>query len=159
MSGDHGHGHSHASGDMHRLGPVGTIRHLFSTHSHDHAESIGAATADRDGMRALAVSLAGLGVTAVLQAGVVAVSGSVALLRYRPQPLRRAHRAAAGGRLRLGRRPPDRRYTYGYGRAEDLAGIAIVAMIALSAGRRLAGDRPPVRPRPSPTRGGWRPPG
>ena len=65
---------------MHRLGPVGTIRHLFSTHSHDHAESIDAATADRDGMRALAVSLAGLGVTAVLQAGVVAVSGSVALL-------------------------------------------------------------------------------
>jgi cation diffusion facilitator family transporter len=33
----------------------------------------------------------------------------------------------------LGRRPPDRRYTYGYGRAEDLAGIFIVTMIALSA--------------------------
>lgn len=31
-----------------------------------------------------------------------------------------------------GRRPPTRRYTYGYGRAEDLAGGFIVAMIALS---------------------------
>jgi hypothetical protein len=33
----------------------------------------------------------------------------------------------------LGRRAANRRYTYGYGRAEDLAGLFIVAMIALSA--------------------------
>ena len=33
----------------------------------------------------------------------------------------------------LGRRVPDRRYTYGYGRAEDLAGIVIVLFIVLSA--------------------------
>jgi cation diffusion facilitator family transporter len=32
----------------------------------------------------------------------------------------------------IGRRPPNRRYTYGYGRAEDLAGIVIVLMITLS---------------------------
>src|SRR6266540_2647684 len=32
----------------------------------------------------------------------------------------------------LGRRPATRRYTYGYGRAEDLAGIVIVAVIATS---------------------------
>ena len=32
----------------------------------------------------------------------------------------------------LGRRPANRRYTYGYGRSEDLAGVFIVAMIALS---------------------------
>ena len=32
----------------------------------------------------------------------------------------------------LGRRPPNRRYTYGYGRAEDLAGLFIVVAIALS---------------------------
>jgi cation diffusion facilitator family transporter len=32
----------------------------------------------------------------------------------------------------LGRRPPTRRYTYGYGRAGDLAGIAIVLTIAAS---------------------------
>jgi Cation efflux family len=31
-----------------------------------------------------------------------------------------------------GRRPPTRRYTYGYGRAEDLAGVAIVALILAS---------------------------
>ena len=33
----------------------------------------------------------------------------------------------------VGRRPPTRRYTYGFGRAEDLAGIVIVAFIAASA--------------------------
>jgi cation diffusion facilitator family transporter len=33
----------------------------------------------------------------------------------------------------LGRRAATRRYTYGYGRAEDLAGVFIVAMITLSA--------------------------
>jgi len=33
----------------------------------------------------------------------------------------------------LGRRPPNRRYTYGYGRAEDLAGLFIIAVVALSA--------------------------
>ena len=31
-----------------------------------------------------------------------------------------------------GRRSPTRRYTYGYGRAEDLAGIVIVTLILLS---------------------------
>jgi cation diffusion facilitator family transporter len=34
----------------------------------------------------------------------------------------------------LARRPPSRRYTYGFGRAEDLAGVVIVLSIALSAG-------------------------
>src|SRR5947199_376203 len=33
----------------------------------------------------------------------------------------------------LGRRSPPRRYTSGFGRGEDLAGVFIVAMIALSA--------------------------
>src|SRR5207248_2024196 len=49
----------------------------------------------------------------------------------------------------MGRRPPNRRYTYGYGRAEDLAGVGIVALIAASSGltayeavTRLAHPRP-----------------
>jgi cation diffusion facilitator family transporter len=36
--------------------------------------------------------------------------------------------------FRVARRPANNRYTYGYGRAEDLAGLFVVAMIALSAG-------------------------
>ncbi len=33
----------------------------------------------------------------------------------------------------LARRPRNDRYTYGYGRAEDLAGVLIIVMIFLSA--------------------------
>jgi cation diffusion facilitator family transporter len=49
----------------------------------------------------------------------------------------------------IGRRPPTRRYTYGYGRAEDLAGVVIVLVIAASSAlaayeavTRLAHPRP-----------------
>jgi cation diffusion facilitator family transporter len=49
----------------------------------------------------------------------------------------------------VGRRPPTRRYTYGYGRAEDLAGVVIVLVIAASSAlaaykavTRLAHPRP-----------------
>jgi cation diffusion facilitator family transporter len=34
--------------------------------------------------------------------------------------------------FRLARRPANKRYTYGYGRAEDLGGLFVIAMIALS---------------------------
>jgi cation diffusion facilitator family transporter len=128
-SGAHG-AHHH----RHRGGIVGAVRHLFSSHTHDHAESVDAAAADGEGMRALVVSLGGLGATAALQAVVVAVSGSVALLADTVHNVSDALTALPlGVAFWLGRRPPDRRHTYGYGRAEDLAGIFIVVMIALSA--------------------------
>ena len=47
----------------------------------------------------------------------------------------------------VGRRPPTRRYTYGYGRAEDLAGIVVVVLIlASSALAGLRGGEPPAAP-------------
>ncbi len=85
------------------------------------------------GMRALWISLAVLGVTALIQAAVAAVSGSVALLGDTLHNAADALTAVPlGVAFILGRRPPTRRYTYGYGRAEDLAGIAIVLAIAAS---------------------------
>lgn len=127
--------HPHDQDGGHRGGLVGAARHLFSAQSHDHADAIDAATADRDGMRALVISVGGLGATAVLQVVVVALSGSVALLADTVHNFSDALTAVPLGVVFwLGRRPPDRRYTYGYGRAEDLAGVFIVAMIALSAG-------------------------
>lgn len=134
LHGDGSHGNDLRAHD-HPRGVTGALRHLFSSHSHDHADSIDAATADSVAMRALAISLGGLGVTAVLQVAVVAVSGSVALLADTVHNFADALTALPlGVAFWLGRRRPDRRYTYGYGRAEDLAGIFIVAMIALSAG-------------------------
>jgi cation diffusion facilitator family transporter len=86
-------------------------------------------------MRTLGISLAGLGATAVLQAAVVVASGSVALLADTVHNVSDALTAVPLGiAFWLGRRPPNHRYPYGYGRAEDLAGVFVVAMIALSAG-------------------------
>ncbi|WP_345361063.1 cation diffusion facilitator family transporter [Actinoallomurus liliacearum] len=86
-----------------------------------------------EGMRALWVSLAGLGATTVIQALVVAFSGSVALLGDTLHNAADALTAVPlGVAFWLGRRSPTRRYTYGYGRAEDLAGVVIVTTIAAS---------------------------
>ncbi|GGS97628.1 cation efflux system protein [Streptomyces chromofuscus] len=85
-------------------------------------------------MRALWISLAVLGVTALAQAVVVVASGSVALLGDTVHNAADALTAVPLGiAFLLGRRAATRRFTYGYGRAEDLAGIVIVLTIAASA--------------------------
>ncbi|WP_254886189.1 cation diffusion facilitator family transporter [Streptomyces sp. NA02950] len=109
--------------------------HLLRPHSHDSADRTDhALETSARGMRALWVSLAVLGTTALAQAVVVALSGSVALLG---DTVHNAADALTALPLAvafvLGRRASTRRFTYGYGRAEDLAGIAIVLTIAASA--------------------------
>ncbi len=108
--------------------------HRVRPHSHDSADKVDEALeASRDGIRALWVSLLVLIVTAAVQAVVVVLSGSVALLGDTIHNVADALTALPLGLAFLvGRRPPTRRYTYGYGRAEDLAGLAVVLVIALS---------------------------
>jgi cation diffusion facilitator family transporter len=108
---------------------------LLGAGSHHHGDRIGNhLEASADGLRAVAISLAGLGSTALLQLLVVMASGSVALLADTIHNFSDALTALPLGlAFLLSRRRPTRRYTYGYGRAEDLAGIFIVAMITLSA--------------------------
>jgi Co/Zn/Cd efflux system component len=127
MSGEHHH-------EAH-TGRLDRLRHALMPHSHDPAETVDEAlTASRDGMRALWVSLAILGVTAATQAVVVWISGSVALLGDTVHNLGDALTAIPlAVAFTIGRRAATRRYTYGYGRAEDLAGILIVVVIAASA--------------------------
>jgi cation diffusion facilitator family transporter len=127
------------------------LRHMVRPHSHEAADKVDAAMeASAEGLQTLWLSLAALAVTAALQAVVVAFSGSVALLG---DTLHNAADALTAVPLAIaflaGRRPPTRRYTYGYGRAEDLAGIVIVVIIAASsvlaayeAATRLAHPRP-----------------
>ncbi len=126
---DHRHDHEHEHGVR------GMLRSLFAPHSHDTGEAVDRALeASAEGMRALKLSLVGLAITAALQFVVVAISGSVALLADTVHNLADALTAVPLAiAFWLGRRPPTDRYTYGYGRAEDLAGLFIVAMIALSA--------------------------
>ncbi|GIH79233.1 cation efflux system protein [Planobispora longispora] len=90
------------------------------------------------GLRVLLISFAILMVTALVQAVIVVASGSVALLGDTLHNVADALTAVPLGiAFWVGRRAATRRFTYGYGRAEDLAGIAIVLIIAASAG--LAG--------------------
>jgi cation diffusion facilitator family transporter len=129
-SGQHGHAHRHG----HATSLAGRAPHALRPHSHQSAEKIDAALeASGEGMRALWVSLAVLAATALAESLVAALSGSVALLG---DALHNAADALTAVPLAiafaLGRRPPTSRYTYGYGRAEDLAGIVIVLIIAAS---------------------------
>ena len=110
------------------------VKHLLHAHSHDHGSSIDTEAATSEGIRALKISLLGLGATAGIQLVVYAASGSVALLADTVHNFSDALTALPlGFAFWLGRRQPNSRYTYGYGRAEDLAGIFIIVMIAASA--------------------------
>ena len=111
------------------------LRHALTPHTHDAADKVDAAMeTSREGTRTLWLSLAVLGATTVVQALIVVLSGSVALLGDTVHNAADALTAVPLGiAFVLGRRAADRRYTYGYGRAEDLAGIVIVATIAASA--------------------------
>ena len=121
---DHGHTHEHNGGSA------------ANGHGHTHGKANvdRALEASREGVRALKISMAALAGTALLQAGVVVASGSVALLSDTLHNI-----SDAGTALplllafRLGRRRPSKRFSYGLGRAEDLAGIFVVLMIAASA--------------------------
>ncbi|MFI0742565.1 cation diffusion facilitator family transporter [Streptomyces sp. NPDC021100] len=146
---DHPH-HDHPSHDRPphgrgRLALADRIRrtrhraaHLLAPHHHDHhhdaADKVDRAMeASREGMRTLWWSLAVLGATAVVQGAVAAASGSVALFGDAVHNGADALTAVPlGTAFLLGRRAANRRYTYGYGRAEDLAGVAIVLTVAAS---------------------------
>ena len=133
---EHGdqHEHHHEPEPEHRPGWIARLRHMLRPHSHDAADKVDAAMeTSAQGIRALWVSLLVLGVTALIEAAVVALSGSVALLGDALHNAADALTAVPLGVAFLaGRRPPTRRYTYGYGRAEDLAGVVIILFIAAS---------------------------
>lgn len=124
-------GHGSAQG-MRRVWSA--VRHAVVPHTHDSAERVDSALeTSRRGIRALAFSFAVLVLTASLQAVVVGLSGSVALLGDTLHNVADALTAVPLAiAFLLGRRAVTRRFTYGLGRAEDLAGIVIVVLIAAS---------------------------
>ncbi len=128
----HGHDHSH---HQHRHGFAGVVAEIVAPHSHDAADSLDSALeSSRAGIRAVKISLVVLGVTAVAQAGIVAASGSIALAADTIHNFSDALTAVPLWiAFAMATRSATRRYTYGFGRAEDLAGLFVVAMIALSA--------------------------
>jgi cation diffusion facilitator family transporter len=135
MADRHDRRHAPGHGEHHRHGRLGRLRAMVVPHGHDATDRVDSALeASREGMRCLGWSFAGLAGTAALQGAVVAFSGSIALLGDTLHNLADALTAVPLGiAFTVGRRPATRRYTYGYGRAEDLAGLVVVLLIALSA--------------------------
>ncbi len=132
---DHEQQHDRDHEHDHERGLTGWLSHLFSPHEHGHyAAALDPAMSNARGIWAVKVSLVALLATALFQVIVVVMSGSVALLADT------IHNFSDGLTaiplwiaFTLARRPRTDRYTYGYGRAEDLAGVLIVVMIFLSA--------------------------
>ncbi len=132
----HKHEHDH-SGHEHGSpkGPIGRVLGRIRPHRHDHAASIDPALESSErGIRALKISLVALGITAILQLVLVIITGSVALLS---DTLHNGADALTAVPIwiafALGRRRPTPRFPYGYGRAEDLAGLLVLVFIAGSA--------------------------
>ncbi|PZS33243.1 MAG: cation diffusion facilitator family transporter [Pseudonocardiales bacterium] len=128
---EHPH-HDHPGGPWRGLAAL--LTSLVKPHSHDAADSIDTELeASAAGIRAVWLSFAALALTAAVQAAVFLLSGSVALLgdtlHNTADALTAVPLAIA---FTVGRRAANRRYTYGYGRAEDLAGIVVVTLIAAS---------------------------
>ena len=129
---DHAHGgeHEHA----HESGVLGWLKQTFA-HSHDVHEKVDDAMESNErGIWALKISLLGLGATALFQVIIVFLSGSTALLADTIHNFGDAVTAIPLWlAFALQRRERSRRFTYGYGRTEDIAGIIIVGLIFFSA--------------------------
>jgi len=117
----HGHHKEHSGSHAHE-------------HGHIHIASDSALLDSQKGIWAVKWSFAGLFVTALLQAVVVIFTGSIALLA---DTIHNIGDAATAIPLwiafTIAQWKPNKRFTYGYGRAEDLAGIAVVLIILFSA--------------------------
>lgn len=133
---DHKHDHDgHDDEHEHAGGLRGLAGSVFRPHSHDPSDSVDAALeSSTRGIRALKISFLVLLLTGVLQGLVAVTSGSVALLADTVHNFSDAFTAVPLGlAFWLSRRPASRSFTYGLGRAEDLAGVFIVMLIAASA--------------------------
>jgi len=121
---DHGHQHE-VPGHPHDEAPG---------HRHTHGVVDPTIVTTQRGIWAIKWSFVILAITAILQFVAVLATGSVALLA---DTIHNVGDAATAVPLwiafLLARRKPSPRFTYGYGRAEDLAGVAIVLIILISA--------------------------
>lgn len=103
-------------------------------HNHIHGVIDPAIATSERGLWAVKWSLVGLLITAALQLLVFWLSGSVALLADLIHNIGDAMTALPlAVAFIIGRRKPTARFTYGYGRVEDLAGVVVVGVVLVSA--------------------------
>jgi cation diffusion facilitator family transporter len=133
---DHSHDHSHEHEDhSHGKGIIAKVMRFLSLgHKHEHHHEYDLAKNSKDGIKALKISFLGLMITAFFQFFIVLYTGSVALLADTVHNFSDALTAIPLWiAYRLNLKQKSKKYPYGYGRAEDLAGLFIILMIAFSA--------------------------
>jgi cation diffusion facilitator family transporter len=111
-------------------------RKIHESHGHGHVHGVinGEIASTEQGIWAVKWSFLGLFLTAFLQIIVVMYSGSVALLADTIHNIGDAVTAVPLLiAFKLLHKKPTKRFTYGYGRVEDLAGVFIVLIILISA--------------------------
>lgn len=134
----HDHGHEESADHSHGTGLWGLLNSVFHLHGHSeqqHQLAGDPAVATEEGIRTIWLALGALSLTTIIQLAIVWFSGSVALLADTVHNLGDAlNSIPLLIAFYLARRRATRRYTYGFGKAEDVAGIFIVLSIAFSAG-------------------------
>jgi cation diffusion facilitator family transporter len=120
--------------DSHKKAQSNEHDHRHDTRAHTHGVIDPTIFTTQRGIWAIKWSFFGLLATALIQVVVVVLSGSVALFA---DTIHNFGDAATAIPLwiafMLARRTPSKRFTYGYGRVEDLAGVVIVLTILFSA--------------------------
>ncbi len=107
---------------------------LSHEHTHTHGVLDPSILTSQRGIWAIKWSFIGLAATAIFQLIIVWLSGSIALLADTIHNFGDAATSIPLGiAFMFSRLKPSKRFTYGYGRVEDLAGIAVVLTILISA--------------------------
>ena len=125
--------HRHTSDDG--AAPADGRHGRHGGHGHSHVPGNNLAGSTREGLRVVAIATAGMLVVAAVEFGFFAFSQSAGLLSDALHNLGDVFTTVAiWAAFLVARRPATRRYTYGYHRAEDLAGAFIALVIVVTAG-------------------------
>ena len=135
----HGHDHPHqekasAHDDHQHEDDHSGHDHGGGAHGHVHGTIDPSITSSDRGLWAVKWSFVGLFITTLIQIVIFYFSGSIALFADAIHNLGDGCTAVPLGiAFMFGKRKPSKRFTYGYGRVEDLAGLAVLLTILASA--------------------------
>ena len=131
---EHGHHHHHSGNPLVRVAQALHLPGFTHDHSHHDLAADRAFLDNRLAVRTVWIALVALGLTTALQIVIYIASGSVALLADTVHNLGDAlNSIPLLFAFYIARRAANSRFTYGYGRLEDIAGVFIVVSIGFSA--------------------------
>ncbi len=134
MAHSHDHSHHHSSNPLVKIAAALHLPGFTHDHSHHDLAADRAFLDNRLAVRTVWIALIALGATTALQIVIYLASNSVALLADTVHNLGDAlNSIPLLFAFYIARRAANKRYTYGYGRLEDIAGVFIVISIGFSA--------------------------